>query len=98
MRTITKAALALSFVGAMAVSAPEPAKAQGVYLSGPGVEVEVGDPYWRHRRHYRRNYYRDYGAADPGHPYGYNYDYGDPRCGIPNYTIQDGVCKPYRGY
>ena len=19
-------------------------------------------------------------------------------CGVPNYTIQDGVCKPYRGF
>ena len=35
--------------------------------------------------------------ADPGHPYGYRYNYGDPRCGRPNYTIQDGVCKPYAG-
>ena len=34
---------------------------------------------------------------DPGHPYGYNHNYGDPRCGRPNYTIQDGACKPYTG-
>jgi hypothetical protein len=38
-----------------------------------------------------------YGGYDPGHPYGYNYDYGDPRCGAPNFTIQNGVCKPYTG-
>ena len=38
-----------------------------------------------------------YGGYDRGHPYGYNYDYGDPRCGEPNYTIQNGVCKPYTG-
>ncbi len=37
------------------------------------------------------------GYADRGHPYGYNHNYGDPRCGRPNYTIQDGVCKPYTG-
>ena len=35
--------------------------------------------------------------VDPAHPYGYRYNYGDPRCGRPNYTIQDGVCKPYSG-
>ena len=35
--------------------------------------------------------------VDPAHPYGYRYNYGDPRCGRPNYTIQDGVCKPYAG-
>jgi hypothetical protein len=35
--------------------------------------------------------------VDPGHPYGYRHNYGDPRCGRPNYTIQDGVCKPYTG-
>jgi hypothetical protein len=35
--------------------------------------------------------------VNPGHPYGYRHDYGDPRCGRPNYTIQDGVCKPYTG-
>jgi hypothetical protein len=38
------------------------------------------------------------GYADPGHPHGYNFDYGDPRCGRPNFTIQDGVCKPYTGH
>ncbi len=100
MRMITKALLTLGFVSAMAVSVPGPSKAQGGYYYGPGVEVQADDPYWRYRRrHYRRDYYRDYRAypADPGHPYGSNYDYGDPRCGRPNYTIQDGVCKPYTG-
>ena len=56
MRTITKAALALGFIGAMAASAFAPTKAQGVYFSGPGVEVQVGDPEWRYRHH--RRYYR----------------------------------------
>ena len=68
----------------------------GYYDEGPRF-------YYRERRHYRddyRPYYREQYRpryADPGHPYGYNYNYGDPRCGRPNYTIQDGVCKPYTG-
>jgi len=58
---------------------------------GEGPRVYYGErPYYRERPRPR--------YADPGHPYGYNYNYGDPRCGRPNYTIQDGVCKPYRGY
>jgi len=55
----------------------------GYYDDGPRV-------YYRERPRPR--------YADPSHPYGYNFDYGDPRCGRPNYTIQDGVCKPYRGH
>ncbi len=93
MRTITKAVLALGFVGAMAVSAPGPAKAQGVYFSGPGVDVQVGDPYWRHRRHHHR-YYRYYDGGPYAYAPGYRTWNGCP----PYYTIQDGVCKPYRGY
>ena len=72
MRMITKAALALGFVGAMSASAFEPAKAQGVYLSGPGVNVQVGDPY-RHRRYYR-DYDRSYAYAP-----GARYRHGCPR-------------------
>jgi hypothetical protein len=80
----------------MTVSAPGPAKAQGVYFSGPGVEVQVGDPEWRYRHH--RRYYRDY--SYDGGPYAYA---PAPRYRTwngcpPYYTIQDGRCKPYRGY
>jgi hypothetical protein len=95
MHTTAKALLVFGlFAGAAALAIPGAgaAKAQGFYIEGPGVHVRVGHP---HHRYY--NYYRGYGA-DPGHPYGYNYDYGDPRCGVPNFTVQDGVCKPYRGY
>jgi len=92
MRTIIKAALGLGFVGAMAASAFAPAQAQGVYFSGPGVAVQVGDPEWRYRHH--RGYYRDYDG-----PYAYA---PGPRYrvrGCPwGYSVQDGVCKPYRGY
>ncbi len=50
-------------------------------------------------RFYREGprYYRGGDYGDRAHPYGHNYNYGDPRCGRPNYTIQDGVCKPYTG-
>ena len=59
-----------------------------MYRDGrPGVYI------YRERPRYRGGY----DVYDRGHPYGYNYDYGDPRCGQPNYTIQDGVCKPYTG-
>ena len=91
MRMITKAALALGFVGAMSASAFEPAKAQGVYLSGPGVNVQVGDPDWRYRHH--RRYYRDYDRSYAYAP-GPRYRHGCPR----GFSVQDGVCKPYRGY
>jgi len=93
MRTVIKAALAFGFVGAMAVSAPGPATAQGVYLSGPGVEVQVGDP---DRRYRQRSYNRDY--SYDGGPYAYAPGYRS-RNGCPQgYTVQDGRCKPYRGY
>jgi hypothetical protein len=102
MRTLTNMALALGLAaGASALSlADSPASAQGFYIDAPGIHVHAGKRH--HHRHfgYYRRYHPGYGAyaADPGHPYGYNYNYGDPRCGIPNYTIQGGVCKPYRGY
>src|SRR5262245_24993711 len=75
---------------------------RGLYYDGYRC-VPMGGPqpgYYRDvnsRVYYRERpgYYGGY--VDPGHPYGYNYDYGDGRCGRPNYTIQNGVCKPYTG-
>lgn len=94
MRMITKAMIAVGFVGVMAGSASVPAGAQQIYFSGPGVGVEVTTrPYYRYRGYdaygysgyERRSYYgrRHYSTWN-----------GCP----PNYTIQDGRCKPYRGY
>ncbi len=99
MRTTMKTLLALATgagAATLSLGGAGSAQAQGFYIDAPGVHVGVGERHYRH--HYRR-YYRGYGAyaADPGHPYGYDYDYGDPRCGRPNFTIQDGVCKPYTG-
>lgn len=70
-----------------------------VPMRGPGYGYDQGPRYGYYdegpRVYYRERHRPRY--ADPGHPYGYNFNYGDPRCGRPNYTIQDGVCKPYTG-
>jgi hypothetical protein len=94
MRTITKAALALGFVGAMLIGDPRPSSAQGIYFGAPGVEVDVGRPAYR-QRYYRQRSYDDGAYAYAPRRYGrWNTFNGCP----PRYTIQDGVCKPYRGY
>jgi hypothetical protein len=90
MRTITKTALALGFLGATSIGAATiggiaPAAAFGI--DAPGVHVHIGP----HHRYYGGPRYYDY---DPGYGRGY-YDYRScPR----GFTVQDGVCKPYRGY
>jgi hypothetical protein len=95
MRTVTKAILALGFVGAMAVGTAEPSAAQNYYYSSPGVRVYV-DPGYEPR--YRSRYYRNDRYYDDRYAYA-------PRRGAkasngcpPHYTVQDGRCKPYRGY
>ncbi len=40
-----------------------------------------------------RRYYGGYAIGMP--PIWIQPEIRDPRCGRPNYTIQDGVCKPY---
>lgn len=96
MKTI-QTLLALGFVGAMTVSAPVTTKAQNIGFYGPGVGIEIitRPNYHRHSRYDR---YYDNQA------YAYQYYRGPDRryrtwngC-PPNYTIQDGRCKPYRGY
>jgi hypothetical protein len=97
MRTITQALLALGFVGAMAIGTPIPTNAQIIQFGGPGIGVEIitRPNYHRHPR-YDRYYDRQ--------PYAYQYSRGyDGRYRTwngcpPYYTIQDGQCKPYRGY
>jgi hypothetical protein len=68
------------------------ASSQTIYL-GPGYGPQVEPRYERdydERRNYRhdREYDRDYNRR--------NYRTGNG-C-APHYTVQDGVCKPYRGY
>lgn len=60
----------------------------GYYYDGPG-------PYYRDQ--YRERYYDDdryYGRRYYREGRGYRTWNGCP----PHYTVQDGVCKPYRGY
>ena len=89
MRSIIKGLMAFGLAaGATAVGIPghDLAKAQG-YFDAPGVHVRIG-----HRYHHRYPYYRGYGSYAYA-PRGYGYS----PCG-PYRTLQDGVCKPYRGY
>jgi hypothetical protein len=66
MRKITLTLLAFGFVGAVAVSAPVPAKAQFISFGGSGVGVEITTrPY--NQRHPRYNRYYD------NQPYAYQY-------------------------
>jgi hypothetical protein len=81
MRTLTKTAVALSFIGATAIGTTATVQAQGVYF-GFGYP----HPYYHHYyyRHYP-HYYGYYGG-------GYRTWNGCPH----DWTIQGGVCKPYR--
>lgn len=63
MQLITKSIAALGIVGAVAMTVPAPAQAQGVYIEGPGFGVGVGRPVYRDYR------YRDYYG-----PYVYTYE------------------------
>ena len=82
MKMIAKTAIALGFFGAMALGTTAPVKADGFYFSAPGIHIGVGG-----HRHYWGPRYYDY-APD------YSYGYDCP----PGYTVQDGLCRPYRGY
>jgi len=85
MRALTKTAFALGAIGLAAGFAVAPADAFSI--DAPGVHVHVGP----HRHHYGPRYY-DGGDRYYGRGY---YDYAPcPR----GFTVQDGVCKPYRGY
>ena len=93
MRTIAKAFLALGFIGATALGTTAPVNAQGIYLNGPGgFSVGVGSPgYYQQDRGPR---YYDYSPGYQGYAGG-GRDTGNG-C-PPGYTVQGGVCKPYRG-
>ena len=92
MRTLAKTAFALGFIGAIAVGSTAPASAQGFYFNAPGIHIGVGEPWHSHYYSAPRPRYYDY---SPGY-YGYEARAWAP-CS-PGFTVQDGVCKPYRGY
>ena len=84
----------VTFAAAALFAAAGTASAQ--YYSGPGFSVQIGPRYdYDEPRYYRRQYHGHY-AED----YGRRERYYRPRGGRcpPHYTVQDGVCKPYRGY
>jgi hypothetical protein len=82
MRRISMALLALSFVGAAAVSAPVPTNAQGIFVGPHGVEI-TNRPY-RHRHARYDQYYNNqpYAYSNRGNrgqyyrAYGYSPLYG----------------------
>jgi hypothetical protein len=53
MRTLARTAVALGFIGAIAIGTTAPVMAQGIYFNAPGIHIGVGHPY--HHRYY--NYY-----------------------------------------
>lgn len=83
-KLILAAVAAVVMAGSFGVVSVQPAAAQGVYIG-------VGDPYYRHHhRYYRRHYVRP--------RYAPRYYRGLRHACRPGWSVQDGVCKPYRGY
>ena len=65
MRIIASTLIALGFAGAMGLSVPNTARAQGFYFQGPGVEFGVGRPGYRDRYYPRlRGLYAYYRPDD----------------------------------
>jgi hypothetical protein len=75
----------LSLAAAALFATAGAASAQS-YYSGPGFGIHIGPQYEEPR--YERRRYRDDDRR---------YYRRAGRC-PPHYTVQDGVCKPYRGY
>jgi hypothetical protein len=66
------------------------ASAQYYYGPAPRYYAPPPPPYYAPPRYYRDQYY----APPPRYRQQQRYRQQCPR----NWTIQDGVCKPYRGY
>jgi hypothetical protein len=105
-----RALVALGVLGAT-VGAALPAHAQ-YYPPPPGYYYDDGPPppprRYRHREYYPPPYYPPpqpyYGGSglrgNPNdEPWRPRYDprNGGTYCVLPGYTVQDGICKPYRG-
>jgi hypothetical protein len=86
MRKLVLIALAgAALFGAVNISTTTPVSAQGIYI-GPGYVGPAHRRYVAPRYRYARPRYVQ--------PYRPAYRQQCP----PRYTVQDGVCKPYRGY
>jgi hypothetical protein len=83
MRTLAKTAVALGFIGATVIGTTAAVQAQGFYFG-------FGYPH---------SYYRDYDDYRYGAPHYYGYGpryYGYRSPCRPGWSVQGGVCKPYR--
>ncbi len=86
MRTLARTADALGFIGATAIGTIATVQAQGYYQDYP-------HPYYRDRDHDDYRYGpRHYGYGPRYYGYGRHYD---SPC-RPGWSLQGGVCKPYR--
>lgn len=95
MRTIALALIGAGLAAALMTAAPGPAKAENDHTAQPERDRPQYD-YWGGR--YDGRYRGGYDGEDyvPGYVGGRRWPTwnGCP----PHYTVQDGVCKPYRGY
>lgn len=80
--------LALLALAAAALFATAGGASAQIFYSGPGYGMHI-EP--RYERDYDEHRYRR------GHDHDRRYQRRGARCPY-NYTVQDGVCKPYRGY
>jgi|SRR5215813_7335988 len=90
---------ALALVGTAGVASAQ--YGGGYYYGGPDYRYQYRERYYDdddryYRRRYHRGGYGSYGSGLPS-PACYNY-YGRRICCPGGFTVQDGVCKPYRGY
>jgi len=66
MRTLIKAAVALSFISAAAIGTTATVQAQGFYLDAPGVHVGVGGYPYRHRYYNYGGGWNTFNGCRPG--------------------------------
>jgi hypothetical protein len=81
--------IALLTLAAAALFATAGTASAQIYYSGPGFGVQIEPRY--ERDYDERRYQRGYDDER-------RYSRRSARECPPNYTVQDGVCKPYRGY
>ena len=82
-----------SLLGTAGIASAQGYYGGGYYGPGPYYGDRYRERYYDDRRYYRGRGGYGYGAS----PACYNY-YGRRICCPGGFTVQDGVCKPYRGY